>query len=204
MKKILFLLTIATFTSCGIIAQNAIYDNINNNQPSSAGETSSSYDEDLTYLSVEIFQTLSQTEALAWTKDYKVVKLVTESEILYDGKKVKGEHRLIDTYTYATKGESIKTVPVYSRINKIPDEHGKETFLYVEIIQTLSKQEALARTNDYKYVKLETACELYYDGKDISGNFCLAGTYSYPNKDGEIKTVPVYIRTDEYREMVSK
>ena len=67
-----------------------------------------------TYLSVEIFQTLSRTEALAHTTgwDFKVVKVVTSEDTYYDGKSLSGTFVLVDTYTYETKDERIKTVPV--------------------------------------------------------------------------------------------
>ena len=58
--------------------------------------------------------------------------------------------------------------------------------------------------DDYKVVKLETASEVFYDGKRITGNFSLVGTYSYTNKEGTRKTVPVYIRTTEYQKMIQQ
>lgn len=165
--------------------------------------TNSDISSDQTYLSVEIFQTISKTEALAWTRNYKVVKLETESEIYFDGKKVNGDHILTGTYTYPNMEGTIKTVPVYKRTEPINDEHGKARYLYVEIFQTLSKYEALARTKDYDVVKIETGSEVYYDGKNVSGNFCLAGTYTYTTKEDRQKTVPVYIREDDYKSLMA-
>lgn len=189
MKKLVFLLLSFLLTSCGVMLNSS---------------TESDISSDRTYLSVEIIQTLSKTEALAWTRNYKVVKLETDSEIFYDGKKVAGEYMLTGTYTYPNKEGTIKTVPVYTRTKKIADEHGKSAYLSIEIIQTLNKNEALAWTNDYKVVKIETTSEVYYDGKNISGNFCLAGTYSYTNKEGRLKTVPVYIRDKEYKDLMKQ
>ena len=158
-----------------------------------------------TYLSVEIIQTLSKTEALAWTSGYKVVKLETDSEIYYDGKKITGDFSLTGTYTYTNNEGTIKTVPVYARTNKTQNEgYGEKAYLSVEIIQTLSKNEALAWTSDYKVVKLETTSDVYYDGKKISGNYSLVGTYSYTNKKGIRKTVPVYVRTTEYQKLMQQ
>lgn len=165
--------------------------------------TGSNINSDQKYLSVEIFQTLSKTAALARTPDNKVIKLETDSEIFYDGKKVAGSYQLIDTYSYITNSYNMKTVPVYTRINKIQDEYGKETYISVEIFQTLSKTEALAWTNDYNVVKLETFSEVYYDGKTITGTFCLSGTYRYTTKKGNEKTVPVYIRASEYKQLTN-
>ena len=187
MKKTLIFLTIAIFTSCGVIVNNTPQSDISSAQ---------------TYLSVEIFQTLSNTEALAHTSNYKVVKLETGTEIYYDGKKINGDFKLTGTYTYTTKDENIKTVPVYTRTSPKQGELGQKKYLSVEIIQTLSKNEALAFTKDYKTVKIETVTDIYYDGKKISGDFCLAGTYTYTTKNGTVKTVPVYIRESEYRQLM--
>ena len=41
-----------------------------------------------------------------------VYKIVTETNILYDGQIIGGRWVLVDTYTYETKDERIKTVPV--------------------------------------------------------------------------------------------
>ena len=87
-------------------------------------------------------------------------------------------------------------------INNI--ESSDLTYLSIEIIQTISKTEALAWTNDSKVVKLETTSEIYYDGKEIYGNFILVGTYNYITKKGIIKTVPVYVRTTEYKKRINK
>ena len=105
MKKLLsiLILTISTLcvTSCGIMNNN-----INAEQ---------------THLNVEIFQTLSKTSALAHTTgwDYKVVKIITNNEVYYDGKTISGWFKLVDTYTYESKGSGIKTVPVYQKVSEL-------------------------------------------------------------------------------------
>ncbi len=66
-----------------------------------------------TYLSVKIFQTLSECEALAYTPNHDVVKIETVSDVYYDGKRIKGSFTLVDTYTYKTEHYSYKTVALY-------------------------------------------------------------------------------------------
>lgn len=75
------------------------------------------------------------------------------------------------------------------------------TYLSVEIFQTLGKNAALARTRDWKVVKIESLEDMYYDGKAISGTFVLVDTYTYETKNEVTKTVPVYIRLEEYRKL---
>lgn len=105
MKRLISILAmvIATlcFTSCGVMQNN-----INSEE---------------TRLNVEIFQTLSSTTALAHTTgwDYKVVMIKTNNDIYYDGKTITGWFRLVDTYTYESKGNGIKTVPVYQRTSEL-------------------------------------------------------------------------------------
>lgn len=76
---------------------------------------------------------------------------------------------------------------------------GSTVYLSVEIFQTLNKNAALAWTKDLKIVRLDSQEELYYDGKTISGYFVLVDTYTYTAKNEMVKTVPVYIRSSEYR-----
>lgn len=80
----------------------------------------------------------------------------------------------------------------------------EKTYLSVKIFQTLNKNAALARTDRWDVVKIESLEEMYYDGKSITGTFVLVDTYSYETKDGTIKTVPVYIRESEYRKLKEK
>lgn len=98
------IITSLCFTSCGIFTKNV--NNISKEQAS---------------LEVEIFQTLSSTSALAYTtsNNYKIVKIVTENEVYYDGKTISGWFKLIDTYTYETKDGNIKTVPVFQKMSEL-------------------------------------------------------------------------------------
>ena len=96
-KKIVFLLLSFLLTSCGVLLNSS---------------TDSDISSDRTYLSVEIIQTLSKTEALAWTRNYKVVKIETDSEIFYDGKEVAGEYMLTGTYTYPNKEGTFRATSV--------------------------------------------------------------------------------------------
>lgn len=66
-------------------------------------------------LTLEVFQTLSRNEALCIQEgsfSIDVCKIVTETSILYDGQIISGTWVLVDTYTYKTKNNNIKTVPV--------------------------------------------------------------------------------------------
>lgn len=188
MKKIIvFFICNILLTSCGIYGDYYLTDPYGNSK-------------DVIYSHFEIFQTLNKYEALARTRNFDVVKIVTENETYYDGKKLSGKFHLIDTYTYVTVENNIKTIPVYTRIDdNIGSDIGKTKFIHVEIIQTLSKYEALAWDSDYNVVKIETAEDIYYDGKKISGIFYLTGVYEYTNKKGTEKTVPVYVKEDEYK-----
>ncbi len=187
MRGLIYILSALILTSCASMAQSTT---VNSSNP------------DNSILSVEIFQTLNKNEALAWNHKYKVEKLVkfdNNGELYYDGKQVTGTFNLTDTYTYITKEGYSKTVPVYSRKNPITaTEIGTQTSISARIIQTLSKYEALAITSDHKIIKLETISDVYYDDKEYNETFSLAGTYTYTNREGDVKTVPVYIRTTEY------
>lgn len=66
-----------------------------------------------THLNLKIFQTLGKHQALAWTTHYDIVKIITLDNIYYDGKQIKGDFILVDTYTYETTQGIVKTVPVY-------------------------------------------------------------------------------------------
>lgn len=73
------------------------------------------------------------------------------------------------------------------------------TNLTVKIFQTLNKNEALAFTEQFDVVKIVTVTDMYYDGKQIKGNFTLVGTYTYETEKERIKTVPVFVLTSEYK-----
>lgn len=66
-------------------------------------------------LNLKVFQTLSKTEALARTSDFDVVKVIILDDLVYDGKEYSGVFVLVDTYTYTTREDIQKTVPVYMR-----------------------------------------------------------------------------------------
>lgn len=74
----------------------------------------------------------------------------------------------------------------------------ERTYLDLKILRTFNSKEALAYTEHADIVKIETQSDTYYDGKKISGNFTLVGTYTYQAKNEMIKTVPVYVLTSEY------
>lgn len=78
---------------------------------------------------------------------------------------------------------------------------GNICWLDVIIFQTLNNQEALAKPyNDQTFnIKIITNEEIYYDGKNISGYYIMTDTYSYIARDSTIRTVPVYMRNDEYK-----
>ena len=96
MKKLALLLLCAVLVSCSIYS------------PSSSNISKKD-----TYLYLTIIQTHSEHQALAWTEDYDVVKVMTYGDTYYDGKKLYGRYILIDTYTYTTKDGIVKTVPVF-------------------------------------------------------------------------------------------
>lgn len=160
-------------------------------------------------LSVEVIQVLESGVALARTSDYDIVRIEAADEVFYDGKKINGKYTLVDTYSYTTRNFSDKTVPLYVKVSERKNNATSKPkytveYISVEIFQTLSKTEALARTSDWDVVKLETTTDVYYDGKKISGNFVMAGTYNYTNKSFVEKTVPVYIRESEYKKLMEE
>ena len=73
-------------------------------------------------MELKVFQTLSRSEALCMeTRLYSsndVYKIITESNLLYDGQVISGTWVLVDTYTYETKDERIKTVPVFMPLSE--------------------------------------------------------------------------------------
>ena len=75
---------------------------------------------DKCYLNVEIFQAFNDHEALAqgFNNNSIVVKLITTEDTFYDGKMMRGEYFMVDTYTYENKLKSIKTVPVFIKVSE--------------------------------------------------------------------------------------
>ena len=72
-------------------------------------------------MKLKVFQTLSRSEALCTqegSNSIDVYKIVTETNILYDGQIIGGTWVLVDTYTYETKDERIKTVPVFMPLSE--------------------------------------------------------------------------------------
>lgn len=75
---------------------------------------------DKCYLDVKIFQAMNSHEALASGIESNsiVVKLITAEDTFYDGKRISGSYIMVDTYTYENKLETIKTVPVFIKVNE--------------------------------------------------------------------------------------
>lgn len=75
----------------------------------------------------------------------------------------------------------------------------QKMYISGEIFQTLSRNECLVRTKDYKVVKLESLTEVFFDDKPINGYFIFVGTYSYYNKEDIKKVVPIYVSQKELK-----
>ncbi len=60
-----------------------------------------------------VIQTMGKHEGLASDSNFDIVKIITNDEIIYDDKKLSGKWVLVDTYTYTTVKERVKTVPVF-------------------------------------------------------------------------------------------
>ena len=82
---------------------------------------------DKCYLNVKIFQAFNSHEALAKgsTDNSIVVKLITTEDVFYDGKVLRGEYIMVDTYTYTYKPDAkketeeyVKTVPVFIKTSE--------------------------------------------------------------------------------------
>lgn len=84
------------------------------------------------------------------------------------------------------------------------NEIGHVTYLNVKIFQTLSKNSALADIASGSVAEVITTKDIYYDNLYLRGQFVFVGTYSYINKENTRKTVPVYMRYYEYRDLVSE
>ena len=80
----------------------------------------------------------------------------------------------------------------------ISRERGSMSF---KIFQTLDNGEALANptSSSVDVAKIVSLEELYYDGKVVGGYFILIDTFKYQTRNGDIKTVPVFIKQKEYK-----
>lgn len=94
-----------------------------------------------------------------------------------------------------------KDMPTIREIVKNAKASGKVEVkdLEVRIFQTLNQHSALAFSDGFSTVMIVSEEDTYYDDKKITGKFVLIGTYSYQNKEGDTKTVPLYIRYSEYQ-----
>lgn len=106
-KHLIMLLAVSLLlSSCGIVTNTAFTFN-----PNTIGTKLG----DRCNLYLKVFQTLSKTEALCTQEgsySIDVYKIVTETNILYDGQIIGGTWVLIDTYPYKTENNRIKTAPV--------------------------------------------------------------------------------------------
>lgn len=96
MRKLILLITILLVSSCAIMRNQTHLDIIDGT----------------------IFQVLDSNDALVMTKDYQIVKIVTASEVYFDGRPIAGIFILVDTYHYVTKAGVYKVVPVYVRYSE--------------------------------------------------------------------------------------
>lgn len=71
-----------------------------------------------TYMTLEVYQTLSDTSAIAFTKDNKAVRIDSPEGMMYDGKKYSGTFVLVGTYTYEANNGMVKTIPTYVSVNE--------------------------------------------------------------------------------------
>lgn len=74
----------------------------------------------------------------------------------------------------------------------------EQKYISGEVFQTLSKFEALVMTNKYDVVKIMTTKETLYDGKKLYGWYVMIDTYQYTTTRGVTKTVPVYVKRQEF------
>lgn len=70
------------------------------------------------YLELEIFQVISDYEALAKTETGDIVKVETTVEPYYDSKKLSDNFIRIGTYSYSTLMGIQKTVPVFVKMKE--------------------------------------------------------------------------------------
>lgn len=78
------------------------------------------------FIEAEVFQTLSDHQVLAYDENYTVISIIDNNDEFYDGKKIRGYFTMFDTYSYYTKDDFRKTVPLLVRngrkgLNKTSD-----------------------------------------------------------------------------------
>lgn len=71
-----------------------------------------------TTLHLNVFQTLSENSALAHTNSLDAIAFYSREVQLYDGKRITAKCQLVDTYTYVTKNDVVKTVPVFMPLSE--------------------------------------------------------------------------------------
>lgn len=122
-----------------------------------------------------------------------------------------------ETPSSAVKAENKYEVETEAISDETENYADLETaYLDVKIFQTLNENEALAfkesfasqyHTGVKSYygdtVVVISFEEMLYDGKTMEGSFVLLSTYRYETKGGDIKTVPVYIRSSEFDEVAA-
>ena len=92
---------------------------------------------------------------------------------------------------------------IFTRVSLSNASIGDKCYFNATIFQAVNSHEALATTSREPssiVVKLITSEDTYYDGKKVSGTYIMVDTYTYENKQGIIKTVPVFIKVAEYNE----
>lgn len=65
------------------------------------------------YISGHVFQTLSRNECLVSTNNYNVLKIESYSDVFFDEKPINGVYIFVGTYSYVTKDDRNKVVPIY-------------------------------------------------------------------------------------------
>lgn len=95
-------------------------------------------------------------------------------------------------------------LPMFSFCEVLPyithNEKFETKFTSVEIFQTFSKGFTLVSNKDGGVVKLILYEDIYYGGKELVGKFAIINTYSYENKEENIKTIPIFIKYPKYKE----
>ena len=116
LKPLIMLLAVSLMlSSCGVVTNTSSISN-----PNTIGTKLG----DRCNLKLKVFQTLSRSEALCTQEgsySLDVYNIVTNTNILFDGQVVGGTWVLVDTYTYETKDNNIKTVPVLMPLSEYKD-----------------------------------------------------------------------------------